>query len=125
MESALQGQLSFEGSEGKIEPLLGRVRKGLRARKASGKGSSLVVVDVDRVETEEHRQVGPVHVGHQIGQQLGLDKILLGAGLTERACTLSEAMTLNRLVFPLSELAMPDWIRKQPWGIFWGKISPN
>jgi transposase len=121
MESALQGQLSFGGSEGKIEPLLGRVRKGLRARKASGKGSSLVGVDVDRVKTEEHREVGPVHVGHQIWQQLGLDKILLGAGLTERACTLSEAMTLNRLVFPLSELAMPDWIRRTALGDILGE----
>jgi len=121
MESALQGQLSFEGSEGKMEPLLDRVRKGGRARKASGKGSSLVVVDVDRVETEEHREAGPVHVGHQIWQQLGLDKILLGAGLTERACTLSEAMTLNRLVFPLSELAMPDWIRRTALGDILGE----
>jgi transposase len=121
MESALRGQVSFEGSEGKIEPLLDRVRKGRRARKASGKGSSLVVVDVDRVETEEHREAGPVHVGHQIWQQLGLDKILLGAGLTERACTLSEAMTLNRLVFPLSELAMPDWICRTALGDILGE----
>jgi len=121
MESALQGQLCFEGLEGKIEPLLDRVRKGCRARKGPGKGSSLVVVDVDRVETEEHREAGPVHVGHQIWEQLGLDRILLGAGFTERACTLSEAMTLNRLVFPLSELAMPDWIRRTALGDILGE----
>ena len=121
MESALQGQLSFEGSEGKIEPLLDRVRKGRRARKAPGKGSSLVVVDADRVETQEHREAGPVHVGHQIWQQLGLEKILLGVGLTERACLLSEAMTLNRLVFPLSELAIPDWIRRTALGDILGE----
>ena len=30
MESALQGQLSLEGSQGEIEPLLGKVRKGRR-----------------------------------------------------------------------------------------------
>ena len=121
MESALQGQLCLEGSEGKIEPLLDRVRKGRRAHKGSGKESSLVIVDVDRVETEKHREAGPVHVGHQIWQQLGLDKILLDAGLTERACTLSEAMTLNRLVFPLSELAMPDWIRRTALGDILGE----
>jgi transposase len=44
-------------------------------------------------------------------QQLGLKQILQAAGLPERACRLSEAMTLNRLIFPLSEHAMPDWIR--------------
>lgn len=120
MESALQGQLSLEGSQGEIEPLLGKVRKGLRSGReigeGSGKGRSLLVVDVDGVESEEHREAGPVHVGHQIWGQLGLDKILLDAGLSERACTLSEAMTLNRLVFPLSELAMPDWIRRTALG---------
>jgi transposase len=116
MESALQGQLCLEGSQGEIEALLGRVRKGGRARKGSGKGSSLLVVDVDRVATEEHREAGPVHVGHQIWRQLGLEEILRGAGLTQRACVLSEAMTLNRLVFPLSELAMPDWIRRTALG---------
>jgi transposase len=125
MESALQGQLCLEGSQGEIEPLLGKVRKGRRSGrqigKGSNKGSSLLVVDVDRVETEEHREAGPVHVGHQIWQQLGLDKILLGAGLTEHACTLSEAMSLNRLVFPLSELAMPDWIRRTALGDILGE----
>jgi transposase len=110
MELALQGQLSLEGSQGEIEVLLGKARKGSR------KGSSLLVVDVDGVETEGHREAGPVHVGHQIWQQLGLGGILRGAGLTERACILSEAMTLNRLVFPLSELAMPDWIRRTALG---------
>jgi transposase len=112
MQSALQGQLCLEGSQGDIEALLGKVRKGGKPRKGSGKGSSQLVVDVDRVETQEHREAGPVHVGHQIWQQLGLGKILGGAGLTQRACILSEAMTLNRLVFPLSERAMPDWIRR-------------
>jgi len=121
MESALQGQLSLEGSQGEMDFLLGKVRKGRRAPKASGKASSHLVVDVDRVRSEEHREAGPVHVGHQVWGQLGLDKILLGAGLTQRACTLSEAMTLNRLVFPLSELAMPDWIRRTALGDILGE----
>ena len=59
---------------------------------------------------EEAREAGPVPVGHQMWQQLGLGEILSRAGLQERACQLSEAMTLNRLIFPLSEHAMPDWM---------------
>jgi transposase len=125
MESALQGQLSLEGSQGEMDFLLGKVRKGRRARKASGKASSHLVVDVDRVRSEEHREAGPVHVGHQVWGQLGLDKILLEAGLSDGACTLSEAMTLNRLVFPLSELAMPDWIRRTALGDILGEDFSN
>src|SRR4030042_3924951 len=71
MESALQGQLSLEGSQGEMDFLLGKVRKGRRARKASGKASSHLVVDVDRVRSEEHREAGPVHVGHEGWGRLG------------------------------------------------------
>jgi hypothetical protein len=60
---------------------------------------------------EEARQAGPVHVGHQVWRQLGLDAILGRAGLSRRACRLTEAMTLNRLICPRAEHAMPDWIR--------------
>ena len=45
-------------------------------------------------------------------RQLGIDGILRNAGLSQRACTLSEVMTLNRLICPLSEHAMPDWMRR-------------
>src|SRR5208337_4295165 len=66
----------------------------------------------DRVTMEEAREAGSVHVGHQVWQRLGLNDILASAGVSERACQLSEAMTLNRLIFPLSEHAMPDWMRR-------------
>jgi transposase len=61
---------------------------------------------------EEAREAGPVHTGHQMWHQLGLNEILKTVGLSDRACQLSEAMTLNRLIFPLSEHAMPDWMRR-------------
>ena len=45
-------------------------------------------------------------------QQLGLSEILQRGGLSERACQLSQAMMLNSLIFPLSEHAVPDWMRR-------------
>jgi len=53
-----------------------------------------------------------VHVGHQLWQKLGLDAVLARAGLSARTRVLTEIMTLNRLVCPLSEHAMPDWVRR-------------
>src|SRR5436305_8004200 len=38
------------------------------------------------------------------------------ARLSERARTVTEAMTLNRLIYPLSEHAMPKWIRRTALG---------
>src|SRR5437867_609241 len=49
-------------------------------------------------------------------RQLGIDPILHAAGFSERARRLTEAMTLNRLICPLSEHAMPDWIRRTALG---------
>lgn len=119
MEAALQGQLSLQGQETETKALVQRARKG-RKRLQRSEGisgpSGIIAIDTDRVETEEHREAGPVHVGHQIWRQLDLGEILGRAGLPERACLLSEVMTLNRLVFPLSELAMPDWIRRTAMG---------
>jgi transposase len=78
--------------------------------------SSVIEVDTDRVDMEEAREAGPVHAGHQLWRQLGMDAILGRAGLSKRACIVSEAMTLNRLILPLSEHAMPDWIRRTAMG---------
>jgi len=64
------------------------------------------------VTTEEHREAGPVHVGIRCGRGVSLDAVLSEAGLTGQARRLTEVMALNRLVDPLSEHAMPDWIRR-------------
>src|SRR2546427_6011755 len=60
--------------------------------------------------------VESVHVGHQMWHQLGLEAILRRAGLSEWARLLSEVMTLNRLICPLSEHATPDWLRRTALG---------
>ena len=119
MEAALQGQLSLQGheaeTESRIEKARGSRKRSRRSGGISGQ-SGILAIDTDRVQTEEHREAGSVHVGHQIWQQLGLDEILGRAGLSKQACLLSEVMTLNRLIFPLSELSMPDWIRRTALG---------
>jgi transposase len=82
-----------------------------RARPPRPRGPGLTI-DPDRVTFEDEREAGPVHVGHQIWRLLQLDTILADAGLSRRARLLSEVMTLNRLVQPAAEHAMPDWIRR-------------
>jgi transposase len=75
-------------------------------------GDDVVAIHTDQVRSEDVREAGPVHVGHQMWRTLTLDTILADAGLTTRARLLTEVMTLNRLVSPASEHAMPDWIRR-------------
>jgi len=110
--ASLQGQLPL-GADPQLASLVGRVRP---RRRAAGPSPGAIAVDPDRVAMEDTREAGPVHVGHQVWRQLGLEAILRAAGLSERACTLTEAMTLNRLIFPLSEHAMAAWIPRTALG---------
>jgi transposase len=112
LESSLQGQTSLLDSATQVEELSAKTGKAKR----SAATSESVVIQVDGITTEESREAGPVHAGHQMWHQLGIDAVLRSAGLSERACTLTEAMTLNRLICPLSEHAMPDWIRRTALG---------
>jgi transposase len=111
LTAALSGQadlLAPRGPDPELQELLDKVRS---AAPPSGSASDLLAVHVDQVRTEESREAGPVHAGFQFWRRLGLDGILARAGLSERVRQLACAMTLNRLIHPASELAMPDWIR--------------
>ena len=113
LESALQGQESLPDSPPEIEQRSEQARNG---KKRAAPSVSAITVDPDRITMEEAREAGPVHAGHQMWRQLGIEAILQGAGLSERARRLTEAMTLNRLICPRSEHAMPDWVRRTALG---------
>jgi transposase len=114
LAASLQGQRSLPPTDVQIATLVKKAHRGRRAPAAESPtpASATIAVDPERVTVEEAREAGTVHVGHQVWQQLGLSEILQRAGLSDSVCRISEAMTLNRLIFPLSEHAMPDWIRR-------------
>lgn len=127
LESALTGQQELLAPPAldtypELEALIAEAQSGAHRKKRSrseqprttaafATGADLVAVHTDRIETERIREAGPVHVGYQFWRRLGMDEILPAVGLSERERKLSCAMTLNRLVHPSSELAMPAWIR--------------
>jgi hypothetical protein len=69
----------------------------------------VVAVKPAGVQIQDLREVGPLHVGHQLWQRLDLDSVLKAVGLSIPARQLTEVMTLNRLIEPASELAMVEW----------------
>ena len=117
LESALSGQqeLVRSSENAEIERLVAKVKSSPTAPPgglpAAAAGDELVTVRVDGVRCEESREAGPVHVANQFWRRLELDAILEQAGLSAGARRLTLAMTLNRLIHPTSELAMPEWIR--------------
>jgi len=111
IEAALTGQQPLVG-DARVDALVAKVQAARRGARHTARKPDLVAVHTDQVRTEAHREAGPVHVGHQLWQKLGLDAVLARAGLSARTRVLTEIMTLNRLVCPLSEHAMPDWVRR-------------
>jgi transposase len=111
LTSALSGQtelLAGQTSDPEFQQIVAKVQSAAPPPSAP---SDLLAVHVDQVRTEESREAGPVHVGYQFWRRLGIDGILAQAGLSERVRQLACAMTLNRLIHPASEWAMPNWIR--------------
>jgi transposase len=111
IEVALTGQHPLV-RDARVDTLVAKVQAARRGARQTAGQSDLVAVHTDQVTTEEPRAAGPVHTGHQMWKKLGIDEVLARAGLSARTRVLTEIMTLNRLVCPLSEHAMPDWVRR-------------
>ena len=105
IEDALSGQASLWQADEEAQVIAEKVR----ARRQGVSGST-VSVQVDQVETEKLRLLGPVQVGRHFYGQLELDRILAQAKLSRRARQLTEVMVLNRLICPSSERATVDWV---------------
>ncbi|MGH7761920.1 MAG: IS1634 family transposase, partial [Candidatus Dormibacteraceae bacterium] len=112
-----QGDL-IETADAELAEAAKRAREGRRKRTSPNAAAARpgrapwIAVDPSRVTTEQHREAGPVHLGHQFWRRLGLDDILRACGLSEVVRQLVCVMVLNRLIAPASEHAMPDWARR-------------
>ena len=94
-------------------PILGRCSPHrLDDNAATALQPESVSVILDQIEIQKAREAGSVYVGYQMWRRLQLDAIPRKAGLNERTRLLIEVMTINRLVTPSSEHAMPDWVRR-------------
>jgi transposase len=125
VEEALVGQVNlFSEPDPEVNEIVRQVQEQrIAAPRKSGNASSdpsqttdLVTVHADRVTATQHRTAGPVHVGFQFWKRLDFDVILRRLGFSTKAIQLTCAMTLNRLIHPDSEHAMPDWIRSTALG---------
>lgn len=114
VKHALDGQIDlFEDSA--VQKIVDKVehRSSVVENKASEQPSEHISAgqfDVDGIRIEEAREAGSVHVGHQMWLKLGLNEILEDLGFDERERSLTELLTLNRLIAPGSELATRAWV---------------
>ena len=121
LEHAVAGQEDLlERSDPEVDRVLDKAKAkhaadAQRTAQMPGLGSDdggHITVDPKLITTELHREAGTVHVGYQFWRRIGLDEILEQQGLSERTRQLACAMTMSRLIHPVSENAMPAWIRR-------------
>jgi len=121
LQDALTGQLSLPGLADE-DPELQQLVHALPGPTATPgdaptstasttSAGDLVSVHIDRVTYEQPRPAGHIHVGLEFWKRLGLDDILKSLDFSPWLVKLTCAMTLNRLIHPTAEYAMPDWIR--------------
>jgi transposase len=118
IQAALAGQPSLF-PDPRVDEAVARVREHQAKETVAPKVPSVrntipevVSVRTEGVTTRDSREVGPLHVGHQMWQRLHMGAILKASGLAGAAVKLTEVMTLNRLVHPDSERAMVDWAKR-------------
>lgn len=130
LEAALSGQQPLlEEPDPEVQALAAKAHSASRRRRrqppppaahpaaeSPREGGETIAVRPGAVRVEECREAGSVHAGYQFWRRLQLDQILAAAGLGERARQITCVMTLERLIHPTSELAMPDWIRSTALG---------
>jgi transposase len=73
----------------------------------------IVSVDLQSVNTTEHRSLGPELVAHTIWDRLQINDILTDCGLSKKEQALAEAVVVARLVAPSSDLSAWNWLRNQ------------
>jgi hypothetical protein len=124
LRDALTGQLSLPGladQDPEFQQLVQALPRpappvGNASASAATSTADLISVHIDRVTYEDPRPAGHIHVGHEFWKRLGLDEILKALDFSPRLIQLTCAMTLNRLIHPAAEYAMPDWIRSTAMG---------
>src|SRR5260370_33211630 len=109
LQSALQGQESLPGSSTEIQEWVEKARNKKKSTGSDGDRST-DTVEPDQGHIEQAREAGPIHVGHQLWGQLGMNRILQKAGLSTRACRLTDVMTRNRWNCHCSKQSIPYWI---------------
>ena len=124
IESALVGQANLFGeADEETQSIVDKIKlrqaqeeSNEPPTRAKGEPDEVVGVLTSKVTTESDLEAGPAHVAYQYWKKLGMNQMLSDVGLNQRERKLTCLMTMNRVLAPCSEHAMPDWIRTTALG---------
>jgi len=70
-------------------------------------------VDVNSLESQTHRSLGPEYVCHSVWDELKMDEFFTKQGITRNVIPLIEALVIGRLIDPGSELHTKEWVERR------------
>ncbi len=89
-----------------------KIAERTRSAKLDDSEVKLDGVLASQVETLNIVEFGPELVGMEAWRALGLTEELLKQGMNKRAVSIAQTMVINRIVEPLSEWALIDWVKR-------------
>lgn len=89
-----------------------KISERTRSAKLNDSELKLDGVLADKVETSNVVEFGPQLVGMEAWRELGLTEALLEMGMNKRSVSIAQTMVINRIVEPLSEWAVIDWVKR-------------
>lgn len=92
-----------------------RIVKAAERTRSARQDPGTVTLDgvvAEEVDTVNVVELGPELVGMAAWRALGLSEKLAELGLSKRAASVAQSMVINRLVEPLSEWALIEWLER-------------
>ena len=117
VEDILTGQQSFIELDGGLEKQAHAAAEKIFRKQAREIGEEAETdyqsVDVNSLESQTHRSIGPEYVCHGIWEELGLNDFFAKQGITRYVQPLMEALVVGRLVDPGSERYTKEWAERR------------
>jgi transposase len=89
-----------------------KISEHVRSAKLNVSELKLDGVLADKVESSNVVEFGPQLVGMEAWRELSLTEALLNMGMNRRAVSIAQTLVINRIVEPLSEWAVIDWLKR-------------
>lgn len=117
VEDILTGQRSFLDLDAGLEKQARAAAEKIfrkQAREMSEEAQAdYQSVDVNSLETEAHRSMGPEYVCHAIWNELKMTEFFCGQGVSRNVIPLMAALVIGRLIDPGSERYTKEWVERR------------
>lgn len=117
IEDILTGQRSFIELDKEIEKYAREAANKIfkkQAKEIAGKSEpDYQMVNVNSLESEKPRSLGPEYLCHSIWKDLGMDRFLKVEGVSEKVIPVMESLVVGRLIDPGSERYTRQWAGKR------------